>query len=245
VSDGSILEGRSSDEILATPSPAFPRRRQKSTAPAGPAKITAIKQQVKLQGRYSIFVDDRYAFSLSEGALLDQKIYIGQEVTPEQLEEYKDTSKFDKSYGLTLAYVARRLRSEWELRDYFRRKEIDEDAGDRILEQLRHFGYVSDENFARSWVDNRRAVKSVSRRRLTQELHQKHVSDEVIQHVLEDDTTTDSDTLRDLVQKKRRQTRYQDPVKLMQYLARQGYNYSDIKQALGDAADRSDDAEND
>jgi hypothetical protein len=43
-------------------------------------KITAIKQQVKRQGRYSIFVDDKYAFSLSENALLDQKITIGLEI---------------------------------------------------------------------------------------------------------------------------------------------------------------------
>lgn len=195
-------------------------------------KITAIKQQVKRVGRYSIFVDEKYAFSLSEGALLDQKIYIGQEVSAEQLEAFKDTSKLDKAYSLTLAYVARRLRSEWELRDYFRRKDIDEDAGDQILERLRGFGYVSDLNFARSWVDNRRAIKSVSRRRLTQELHQKHVPDEVIGQVLEEDETTDQDTLRQLVDKKRKQSRYQDATKLMQYLARQGYNYSDIKQVM-------------
>jgi len=195
-------------------------------------KITAIKQQLKLQNRYSIYVDEKYSFSLSEGALLDQKIYSGQEVSAAELEAFKDTSKLDKAYGLTLAYVARRLRSEWELRDYFRRKEVDEDAGEQILERLRGFDYVSDLNFARSWVDNRRAIKSVSRRRLTQELHQKHVPDDVVRQVLEADETTDIDTLRQLVEKKRRQTRYQDPMKLMQYLARQGYKYDDIKQAL-------------
>jgi regulatory protein len=195
-------------------------------------KITAIKQQLKLQNRYSIYVDEKYSFSLSEGALLEQKVYIGQEVSATELEAFKDTSKLDKAYGLTLAYVARRLRSEWELRDYFRRKEIDEDAGEQILERLRGFGYVSDLNFARSWVDNRRAIKSVSRRRLMQELHQKHVPDDVVRQVLEADETTDIETLRQLVEKKRRQTRYQDPMKLMQYLARQGYNYDDIKQAL-------------
>ena len=38
--------------------------------------------------------------------------------------------------------------------------------------------------------------------------------------------------LRDMITRKRRQTKYQDNVKLMQYLARQGYGYSDIKSAL-------------
>lgn len=200
-------------------------------------KITSIQQQARRAGRYSIFVDDKYTFSLSEGALLEAKIYAGQELTAAQLRDFKDTSKLDRAYNLTLAFVARRLRSEWELRDYFRRKDIDEDAGGQILERLKRFGYVDDLAFARSWVDNRRALKSVSRRRLTQELRQKHVPDEVISEVLREDETSDQDTLRDLVAKKRQQSRYQEDQKLMQYLARQGYNYDDIKQVLAGSED--------
>jgi regulatory protein len=199
--------------------------------------ITAIKQQVKRPGRFSIFVDEKYAFSLSEGALLEQGIRIGQEVSVSQLQAYKDASQLDKAYNLTLAYVARRARSEWELRDYFRRKDIDEDAGEQIMGRLKNFGYVNDESFARSWVDNRRLLKPMSRRRLRLELKQKHVADDIIARVLEEDETSDRDTLRLLVDKKRKQTRYQDEMKLMQYLVRQGYSYDDVKSVLRSGTD--------
>lgn len=200
-------------------------------------QITGIKQQIKRQGRYSIYVDDAYAFSLSESALLDQKIRIGQEVTASQLQQFKDASRLDKAYNLVLAYVARRPRSEWELRDYFRRKEIDEEAGEQILTRLKNFGYVNDEAFARSWLENRRLLKPISRRRLMLELRQKHVPDDIVRLVLEEDETSDRDTLRQLIERKRRQTRYQDETKLMQYLARQGYGYDDIKSALREGDD--------
>jgi SOS response regulatory protein OraA/RecX len=195
-------------------------------------KISDIKQQVKRQGRYSIFVDDKYSFSLSDEALLEHKVRIGQELTKDELKAFKEASQFDKAYNLTLAYVARRSRSEWELRDYFRRKEIDEDAGEQIMQRLRNYGYVNDEAFARSWVDNRRLLKPISRRRLQLELRQKHVADDIVRRVLEDDETSDRDTLRELVAKKRRLTRYQDDTKLMQYLVRQGYGYDDVKAVL-------------
>jgi regulatory protein len=195
-------------------------------------KITDIKQQVKRQGRYSVFVDGKYVFSLSESALVDQRIHIGQEVTHDELEGFKKASKFDKAYNLTLAYVARRARSEWELRDYFRRKEIDDEAGEQILDRLRSYGYVNDLAFASSWVENRRLLKSVSRRRLMLELRQKHIADDIVRAVLEEDETSDRDTLRDLIEKKRRQTKYQDDTKLMQYLVRQGYSYDDVKSVL-------------
>jgi regulatory protein len=195
-------------------------------------KITAIKQQEKRQGRYSIFVDDKYAFSLSENALLDQKITIGLEIGQAELAAFKDASKFDKAYNLVLAYVARRPRSEWELRDYFRRKDIDEDAGDQIMTRLKDYGYVNDLSFARSWVENRRLLKPVSKRRLILELRQKHVGDEIARQVLEEDETSDRDTLSQLVERKRKQTRYQDDQKLMQYLVRQGYSYDDVKSVM-------------
>jgi regulatory protein len=195
-------------------------------------KITAIKQQERLKGRYSVFVDEKYTFSLSEGALLDQKLHIGQELTKEQVSSYKKLSADDKAYGLTLAYVARRMRSQWELTDYFKRKGYAEELGAEIMEKLERLGFVDDEAFARSWVENRRLLKPISKRRLSQELRQKRITDEIIDQVLAEDETDELDTLRGLVVRKRRQTKYQDNLKLMQYLAGQGFNYGDIKAVL-------------
>jgi SOS response regulatory protein OraA/RecX len=38
--------------------------------------------------------------------------------------------------------------------------------------------------------------------------------------------------LRQVVESKQKQSRYRDRTKLMQYLARKGFNYSDIKYVL-------------
>ena len=48
-------------------------------------KITDIKAQVRRAGRYSIFVDGKYAFSLSDTALLEQKLKLGQELVGSSL----------------------------------------------------------------------------------------------------------------------------------------------------------------
>lgn len=202
-------------------------------------KVTDIKQQLKRQNRYSVYVDDKYAFSLGESALLDQKIHVNQEVSLAELRGYKEASQLDKYYNLALAYVARRMRSQWELRNYFRRKQIDDDSAQYIIDRLMDFGYVDDLAFARSWVDNRRLLKPVSRRRLTQELRQKRVADDIVRQVLEDDLTTDRDSLWQLIERKRKQSRYQDATKLMQYLARQGYGYEDIKSAINGTSDEN------
>jgi regulatory protein len=198
-------------------------------------QITAIKQQVKRTDRYSVYVDGKYAFSLSEGALIEQGLASGQELEPKRLKELKETAGLDKAYGNALRYVALRPRSVWELQDYFRRKGIDQEAAGIIVERLTNLNLLDDLAFARAWLANRRLLKSTSKRRLRLELKQKHVSEEVIAQVLEEDEADERAVLRELIAKKR--GRYPDRQKLMQYLARQGFSYDDIKTTLDEAED--------
>lgn len=195
-------------------------------------KITAIKAQVKREGRYSIFVDGKYAFSLSAEGLLDARLVTGQELSQVDVTDYKRLSQEDKAYNLALAYVARRMRSEGELHDYFRRKQYAPELGEQLLAKLRRLRFVDDAEFARRWVENRRRLKATSTKKLRLELRQKKVNSEVIQTVLAEDETDERQLLRDLVEKKRKISRYQDDQKLMMYLARQGFTYDDIKHAI-------------
>ena len=197
-------------------------------------KITDIRAQVKRVDRYSIYVDGKYAFPLGETELLHIGLRIGQEFTETELDDLKDRAVIDKGYDRALNLIMRRPRSEWELRDYLKRKEYSKEAADQILNMLSKRGYVNDQDFATRWVENRRLLKATSKRRLTQELKQKRVSGEIIQSVLEADETDEQQVLRELIERKRKQTKYKDDIKLMQYLVRQGYNYGDIKSVLSD-----------
>jgi regulatory protein len=193
-------------------------------------KITAIKQQVKRTDRYSIFVDGKYAFSLSESGLIQSGLASGQELTPAELKKLKKDAGLDKAYYNALRYVAMRPRSQWEMEMYLKRKEVDTDTSEEVIRRLKNLNMLSDLDFARSWVANRRALKSTSKRRLMLELRQKHVPGDVIDQVLAEDQTDERDALRALIEKKR--GRYPDRQKFMRYLASQGFNYDDIKNTL-------------
>ncbi|MGH7194806.1 MAG: hypothetical protein ACREJM_14920, partial [Candidatus Saccharimonadales bacterium] len=78
----------------------------------------------------------------------------------------------------------------------------------------------------------------MSRRKLGQELRAKRISDDVAARALDEDDADEQDILAELISRKRKQARYQDDQKLMQYLAGQGFGYGDIKAAL-EASDRA------
>lgn len=195
-------------------------------------KITDIKQQVKRQDRYSIYVDGKYIFSFSESELLSLGLRVGQEFTPAELEELKKTAVEDKAYMRSLDLLARRVRSEWEVRDYLKRKDYESDVIEKTVNRLADAGYIDDVKFAEAWINNRRLLKATSKRKLQMELRQKRVADEVIAIALEEDETDEQNILKELVAKKRQQSRYQDDQKLMAYLMRQGFNYDDVKSAM-------------
>ncbi len=196
-------------------------------------KITSIKQQAKRTDRYSIFIEGKYVFSLSESALLESKLASGQELTKEQVNDYKKISADDKLYNQTLRYVAMRPRSRWEIEFYLEyRKKASPALANEILNKLSDIGLIDDEKLAKAIVNDRRLLRPASRRKMISELRKKRIADDIIEQALGNDSAQEQSALQAVIASKRRQTKYQDDQKLMQYLARQGFSYDDIKNAL-------------
>jgi regulatory protein len=201
-------------------------------------RITAIKAQIKNTERVSVYLDGKYSFSLTQNQLLELRIHSGMELTEQELEDLKKASDYGKLLERSMNYVMIRPRSIRELRDYLWRKKADPDMAEKIIAKLETRGYLGDASFARSWVRSRQLTKPVSKRRLTAELIQKGVTSDLIQQALGNNETEDAydetEALRTIINKKRRQARYQDEQKLMQYLARQGFGYDLIKSTLAE-----------
>lgn len=195
-------------------------------------KITDIRQQVKRVGRYSIYVDEKFAFGVNESQLLHLGLFKGKEITDDELAELKQESEIGKVFDRTLNLLSIRPRSEWELRDYLKRKSQSPALIDEILNRLSKLGYVNDSSFAKRWVDNRRLLKSISSLKLRAELKQKRIANEIIDKVLADNKVDEVEVIREIIERKAK--RYPDQQKLMQYLARQGFRYDDIKSALNE-----------
>lgn len=197
-------------------------------------KITAVKQQQKRADRYSIYVDGSYAFSFSEAELLRSGIAVGDEFDSDRLRELQDRANQDKAYERVLNLLSYRPRSEWELRDYLRRKDYTPPIQELIIARLKKAGYVNDEEFARRWVENRRMSRPISKLRLRQELKQKRIAEDIVSKVLANDEVDEVVIVKDMIERKRLTQKYTDTMKLKQYLARQGFRYDTITTALND-----------
>lgn len=216
-------------------------------------KITNLSTQQRDPNRINVFVDDKYRFSLDVSQVVSLGVKIGREYDEQELAELEQESQFGKLYGRALEYCLMRPHSAREVRDYLWRKtratryrskktgELKERPGvsqalvDRVYERLVEKAYIDDEKFTRYWVENRNQTKGMSRRKLEAELRAKGVANDIIERNLRDSLRNDTDELQKIIAKKRR--RYPDEQKFMQYLARQGFSFDDIKAALREDGD--------
>lgn len=211
-------------------------------------KITGITPQQKDKNRINVMVDGKYRFSLDIFQYADLGLKVGQEFSDEELTTLEQESVFGKLYARALEYCLMRPHSSREVKDYLYRKTRDtrtKTGGvkkgvapvitDRVFDRLVDKGYVDDEKFARYWVENRQLTKGASRRKLQAELRAKGVDGVIIERFLSESPRNDLEELKKVIAKK--QGRYPDSQKLMQYLARQGFGYDDIKQALDTSND--------
>lgn len=211
-------------------------------------RITDIAQAVRNPQRVNIFVDAEYRFSLDISQVTDLGIRIGQEVTEEDLAGFQDESLFGKVYVTALEYCLRRPHSAKEIRDYLSKKtrqsqyrarhtgEIRVREGvpvavvNRVFDTLEQKGHIDDQKFTEWWIENRFQSKGVSKRRLQNDLMAKGIPPHMIEAVYEASSRNDQGELSKVIQKK--QSRYTDRNKFIQYLLRQGFRYDDIAKAL-------------
>jgi len=196
-------------------------------------KITKIEQQHKRKDRYSIFVDGEYSFALPDYELVAAGITKTQELSEEELAKLQRLAIGSKVYDKAIHYLSFRPRSIKEVRDHLAGKDIDPNEIEETIVRLTTQGFLNDGTFAKSWIESRGLLKPSSKRKLVMELRQKGVAAEIIETVLEEISPEDEvETIKQIAEKKIRTM--PDRRKLVDYLLRQGFSYSQIQTALSE-----------
>ncbi len=195
-------------------------------------KITALKRQKHNQDRVNVYLDGEFAFGLAEIEAVSLRI--GEWLSDQRIAELKAGDALEKAHAKALNYLSYRPRSAGELRYYLRDKDFDDETIDLVLERLREAGLVDDLEFARYWIDNRLRFRPRSAWALRQELQQKFVGRQIIEEALED--FDQAEALQNALQRHARRLQHLPSEtfkkRLMQRLARRGFSYGAIRDAL-------------
>lgn len=194
--------------------------------------ITGLETQKRNVRRVNVSIDGEFAFSLS----LDEaaKLHKGQALSAADVARLQGDDEVQRAVDRALRFLAVRPRSEHEVRQSLRSKEVPPPVIDRALEQLRALGYLDDHAFAEFWANDRRQFKPLSARALRYELRQKGISADIIDEVLraQDDSEGAYKAAQSQVRRIRSTERSEMHQKLMMFLARRGFPYRVSRDAV-------------
>lgn len=193
--------------------------------------ITEIKQTKK--GRYALFCDGEFLFSVDEQTFTDHHLVHDMTLTEQQLSALRADSDEQKALRKALDFLALRDHASAELKIKLMRT-FDEQTARRVVERVRDIGYLDDADFAKRYAQELIERRGASLREAQNKLWQKGIDRETIQETLAGYEGDETAQIKALIQKKyRAKMQGGNTQAVFAALARRGFSSRDIRAALG------------
>lgn len=192
------------------------------------------------RGRYALFFDGEFAFSLDEGTFADADLHKDDELESWQIEDLRKKSDTRRALDKAMDLLALRDHAAGELYEKLCRK-FDPHSAAAAVARAGELGLLNDEDFAR-----RRAAellrKRKSRREILLDLSRKGIDRDTAAAAVEalgdEEEDPDLASARALVQRQyaSKLAQGKEP-QVAAALARRGFSHSVIRTVLGEARD--------
>ncbi len=198
-------------------------------------RVTEISSQ-RDPDRVNVFLDGAFAFGLDREVAELEMLAVGDDLDAERIARLRAADDVARATTAALGLLARRPRSERELRDRLRHKGHAPSAIDAAVTKLEGWRYLDDADFARYWVENRAANQPRGRRLLEQELRLKGVDRETVRETIAAAELDEAAAALELGRAKLRSYAGQEPAvvrrRLAGFLARRGYGFDVFRPVL-------------
>ncbi len=202
----------------------------------GDRTITAIERQKRNRQRVTVFLDGEFGFSLDGETHAQLGLRTGDRLSVSRVEEIICMEAEQSARRTALRYLARRLRSELEVRAKLEASEAPPAIIDRVVTRLRESGLIDDRRFAEALIHDL-ALRDIGGVRAVRErLRRKGLSSSVIAESLARLVTPERQhklalaSAHRYLQRRRKRRGKPDLLRLrqnlMSYLARRGFEWS-------------------
>lgn len=191
-------------------------------------------RETKHPGRVNLFLDGRFAFSISGDLVSSEGLKCDKVLTDDEIASLSSSDQYHRCLEAALNFLSYRPRSVSELRIKLQKRGFAKETQEKVMESLAAKKILDDVEFARFWTDNRESFSPRSKRLTRIELQKKGVPKEAIEQAVGAIDETDSayraaaSRVRSLHWSDRDQFRR----RLGGYLQRRGFAYSVVETTL-------------
>lgn len=146
-----------------------------------------IIKQIQLEKNhfYTLTFEEGEKVKVSEDLLVRYRLLKGEEISRELFEKLKASAGFDIGLQMAYNYVSYQLRSEFEMLQYLKKKEIANHDRKKIVERLKELNLIDDLVFAESYIRTQMRLGDKGPFHLSQQLKKKGIPEAFILKALE------------------------------------------------------------
>ena len=197
--------------------------------------ITSVEKN-KNNDRFSVYIDNSFAFTISEEDYLRLGFYEKREITKDEIEKVKYDINLRDAKSAAIKYLAFKLRTEKEIRDKLYNKGFEEEIVSSAIDELKSSGYIDDRLYASKYISDRLKLKPRSGKLLQYELECRGVARDDIFYVLNGTDLDELSIAESLVNKKFGKFDCSDEKivkRIYSFLSNRGFDYGIINEVIG------------
>lgn len=200
--------------------------------------ITKIEKQKNNNKRYSIFIDNEFAFGIDEIDLLYYKLKENEPLDNEKYEYILNKLLLKRAKDKALKYLGYKMRSKNQVIKKLQEYEFPSNVIDKVIRVLEKYNYINDEDFAKAFIKDKLNLKGHGVFKISYDLKMLGVDEEIFKKYLYDEEFINEEEkakgllLKKLGNKNIEDLDYKEKQKIYAYLARRGFSYDSIKKAF-------------
>lgn len=198
-------------------------------------KITKIEKQKNNLKRYSVFIDDEFAFGIDEVDLLYYKLSENTQIDETKYNFILENVIYNKAKNKAIKYISYQPRTEKEVTEKLKECEYSNDIIFRVIETMKKYNYINDKAYAKNFLTSKLNLKGYGIFKISFDLKQKGISDDIINDIIENTELNENKRALEVLEKKLRGKKisdYKEKQKLYNFLLRRGFSYDVIKEAI-------------
>ena len=199
--------------------------------------MKVLRYEKKKNGMYQVFFDNGNDIDLSEEIILKYNLLIKKEASSSLIDKMLDENKVYIGYNLAIKYITTKMRSKKEIREYLKKKEIDNDSINEIIGILIKEKYIDDDSYAKAYVNDKILLTNDGPNKIRNSLEDLGINSKSINGALElfDPSIQEEKidkVIKKLINTNRTKSGYLLKNKILTYLSNLGYDRSIVNKVI-------------
>lgn len=130
--------------------------------------------------KYKLFLDNNEELELYEDVIIKNELLLKKDIDSSNLDEINRQNKIQFGYVLAIKYISIKMRSEKEINEYLKKKNIDKNTIDIIIYKLKERNIINDKIFCKAFINDQISITNNGINKIKRELEKYGINKDII-----------------------------------------------------------------